>query len=104
VATRVGIVRDGALVAVEDIATLKERAIRKVEVRLTEPPTELDVLRQIPGVRDVALHDGVVRLHVEGSMDALIKALARLPVQTLTSEPPELDEIFLSYYGRANED
>ena len=101
---RVGIVRDGALVAVEDIATLKERAIRKVEVRLTEPPTGLDVLRQIPGVRDVALHDGVVSLHVEGSMDALIKALARLPVQTLTSEPPELDEIFLSYYGRANED
>jgi hypothetical protein len=35
-------------------------------------------------------------------MDALVKALARLPVQTLTSEAPELDEIFRSYYGGAD--
>jgi hypothetical protein len=37
-------------------------------------------------------------------MGRLIEELARLPVQTLTSEPPELDEIFLSYYGHADED
>ena len=34
VAERVGIVRDGRLVAVEAIATLKRRALRRVEVRL----------------------------------------------------------------------
>ena len=32
-------------------------------------------------------------------MDELVKELAACPVQTLTSEPPDLDEIFLSYYG-----
>jgi ABC-2 type transport system ATP-binding protein len=104
VSGRVGIVRDGSLVAVEDIATLKERAIRRVEARLAEPATDIESLRGVPGVHDVTVHDGVIRLRVEGSMDPLVKALARLPVQTLTSEPPELDEIFLSYYGRANED
>lgn len=56
------------------------------------------------GVRNVSLGDGVVRLDVEGSMDPLVKELARLPVQTLTSEPPELDEVFLSYYGHSNAD
>jgi hypothetical protein len=55
-------------------------------------------------VRDVALADGVLRLTVEGSMDALVKELAHLPVQTLTSEPPELEEIFLSYYGSLDAD
>ena len=35
-------------------------------------------------------------------MDALVKELAAFPVQTLTSRPPELDEIFLSYYGRSH--
>jgi ABC-2 type transport system ATP-binding protein len=103
VASRVGIVRDGALVAVEQIAALKERAIRRVEVRLAEPDSGVEHLRSVPGVRDLTTQDGVVRFRVEGSMDALIKVLARLPVQTLTSEPPELDEIFLSYYGRSNE-
>lgn len=104
VAERVGIVRDGRLVAVEAIATLKQRAVRRVEVRLATPVPGAERLRNVPGVRDVWLGDGVVRLEVEGSMEALVKELARLPVQTLTSEAPELDDIFLSYYGRSHAD
>jgi ABC-2 type transport system ATP-binding protein len=104
VAERVGIVRDGRLVAVEAIATLKERAVRKVEVRLAAPAPGAERLRDVPGVRDVLVGDGVVRLAIEGSMDVLVKELARLPVQTLTSEAPELDEIFRSYYGGTDAD
>ena len=37
-------------------------------------------------------------------MDAVVKELARFPIQTLTSEPPELEEIFLSYYGSTDAD
>jgi ABC-2 type transport system ATP-binding protein len=99
VAERVGIVRGGRLVAVESIATLRQRALRRVEVRLAAAVGDLERLRDVPGVRDVSWDDGVVRLDVEGAMDALVKELARLPVQTLTSEAPELDEIFRSYYG-----
>jgi ABC-2 type transport system ATP-binding protein len=104
VAGRVGIIRDGRLVAVESIATLRQRAVRRVEVQLGAPAPEAVRLRDVPGVRDVSLADGLVRLTVEGPMDALVKELARLPVLTLTSEPPELDEIFRSYYGRADAD
>jgi ABC-2 type transport system ATP-binding protein len=104
VAGRVGIVRDGHLVAVEAIATLKQRAVRRVEVRLAGAPAGVERLREVPGVSSLAVVDGVVRLTVQGSMDALVKELARFPVETLTSEAPELDEIFLSYYGRANAD
>jgi ABC-2 type transport system ATP-binding protein len=100
VAERVGIVREGRLVAVESIAALKERAVRKVEVRLAAPVDGVERLRNVPGVEAFARDGAVVRLEVHGAMDALVKELARLPVQTLTSEPPELDEIFLSYYGR----
>jgi ABC-2 type transport system ATP-binding protein len=104
VAERVGIVRDGRLVAVESIATLRQRARRRVEVRLAQSVDGLEQLRGVPGVSNVSVGDGVVRLDVEGSMDALVKELARLPVQTLTSEPPELDEIFRSYYGHPHAD
>jgi len=102
VAERVGIVREGRLVAVDSIAALKERAIRKVEVRLAGPAAGLERLREVPGVESLARDGDVVRLEVHGSMDALVKALAVFPVQTLTSRPPELDEIFLSYYGRSH--
>jgi ABC-2 type transport system ATP-binding protein len=103
VAGRVGIIRAGRLIAVEEVAALRERAVRRVEVRFEgEPPVaELEL---IPGVRDVVAGDGLVRLHVDGSMDALVKALAHHRVQTLSSEEPELDEIFLAYYGRSHED
>jgi ABC-2 type transport system ATP-binding protein len=99
VADRVGIVRRGRLVAVESIATLRQRAVRRVEVRLATAVDGLERLRDIPGVRGVSCGDGVVHLDVVGAMDALVKELARLPVQTLTSDAPELDEIFRSFYG-----
>ena len=104
VADRVAIVRDGRLVDVETIAGLKDRAVRRVEVRFAGPPTGWENVRGVPGVRDASLDDGVLRLTVEGAMDAIVKELARLPIQTLTSEPPELEEIFLSYYGSTDAD
>jgi ABC-2 type transport system ATP-binding protein len=104
VAERVGIVRDGRLVAVETISALKRRSVRRVEVRLADATPDAEVLANVPGVRDVAVTDGVVHLTVEGSMDALVKELAKLPIQSLTSEPPELDEIFLTYYGKSHAD
>jgi ABC-2 type transport system ATP-binding protein len=104
VADRVAIVREGRLIAVETIAGLKERAVRRVEVRLAGSPGSWDRLRNVPGVRDLSLDDGVLRLKVEGSMDALVKELATLPIQTLTSQPPELEEIFFSYYGSPDAD
>ena len=45
VAERVGIVREGRLVAVDSIAALKERAIRRVEVRLAAPAEGVERLR-----------------------------------------------------------
>jgi ABC-2 type transport system ATP-binding protein len=104
VAERVGIVRAGRLVAVEAIATLRQRALRRVEVRLARAATGVERLREIQGVRELTLGDGVLRLDVEGTMDPLVKELAKLPVQTLTSEAPELDEIFRSYYGGSDGD
>jgi ABC-2 type transport system ATP-binding protein len=103
VAERVGIIRDGRLIAIEEVATLRHRALRRVEIRFAGD-VSVDGLERIEGVRDVAVADGVVRLHVQGRMDALVKELARYPVQTLTSEEPELDEIFLAYYGRSHEE
>ena len=103
VAHRVGIIRNGRLIAVEEVATLRHRALRRVEVRFAGEVT-VSRLDKIKGVRDVSVADGVVRLHMQGPMDPLIKELARYPVQTLTSEEPDLDEIFLAYYGRAHGD
>ena len=95
---RVGIIRRGELIAVEDIDTLKERAFHQMELYFSEPvPTE--AFAGLPGVRDVTVEDSFVTCTVVGKPDALIKTAARFEVVKLVSREPNLEDVFLSYYG-----
>ena len=94
---RVGIVREGALVVVEEISALKAKATRRLDIHLASPVSAEDIAT-VPGVKDVTVDGPRVTLTVEGSMDPLIKELARYEVLDLISEEPDLDEIFLAYY------
>ena len=40
---------------------------------------------------------------LDGRADALVKAIARYPVLTLTSEEPDLEEVFFARYARDGE-
>ena len=97
VADRVGIIREGRIIVEEEIATLKAKALRQLEMHFAEPvPPE--AFRGLPGVRDVKVENGAVHCTVEGSVDALIKAAAQFEVTNITSQEPDLEEIFLAYY------
>jgi ABC-2 type transport system ATP-binding protein len=95
---RVGIIREGRLVAVEEIGALKARALRRLEIQFAAavPP---EAFAALPGVQDVSVQDSVVRCTVVGALDAVIKAAARFEVVNVVSDEPALEEIFLSYYG-----
>src|SRR5713101_5618634 len=97
--TRVGIIRDGRLVRIGDVAEVK--AIKRYEITITFAnaiPTE--TFKTLDGVADVETlnHGHAVRLAMQGSADAVIKAAARFPVVSLTSYEPSLEDIFLRYY------
>ncbi|MCL5291168.1 MAG: ABC transporter ATP-binding protein [Actinobacteria bacterium] len=94
----VGIIREGQLVAIEDIETLKGRAIRRLEIHFSSsvPP---EPFANLPGVQDVLVADGILRCTVKGSLDAVIKAAAQFEVVNIISQEPSLEEIFLAYYG-----
>jgi len=99
-ADRVGIVREGVMVAVERVEELRERAVRQVEIHFEDPVTvaEFEVL---PGVSDVTLSVGVLRCRLNGRADALVKAAARHTVIGLRAEEPDLEELFVTYYRGA---
>ena len=95
---RVGIIREGRLLAVESISSLKERALRRLEIDFgSEIPTE--AFAGLPGVRDLIIDGETLRCTVMGSLDALIKTAARYEVRNLRSVDTSLEEIFLAYYG-----
>jgi ABC-2 type transport system ATP-binding protein len=95
---RVGIIREGRLLAVESIAALKERALRKLEIDFGGA-VDAAAFAGLPGVRDLTVEDRVLRCTVMGSVDALVKAAARFEVRNLRSIDTSLEEIFLAYYG-----
>ena len=98
VADRVGIVRSGRLVAVEDVAALRERAVRHVEFHF-DAPVPKEAFDGLPGVRDVVVEGASLRCTIDGRPDALIKAAAKFTVVHMVSSEPDLEEIFLTYYS-----
>jgi ABC-2 type transport system ATP-binding protein len=95
---RVGIIREGRLLAVESIAALKERALRRLEIDFGGP-VQADAFANLPGVRDLTIDGGILKCTVMGSLDALVKAAAKFEVRNLRSIDTSLEEIFLAYYG-----
>ena len=98
VADRVAIIREGKIVEVAVTADLLNRSMRQVRIRFQQP-TEAEELYKLPGVELIAKDDSMgVLLQVEGAMDALIKTLAKYPVNDFETERASLEEIFLAYY------
>ena len=98
---RVGIVREGRLVAVETVANLKHRAVRRVDVVLADAGQAAQaapVFAALPGVQDARVGGATVHVAVRGSLDPLIKAAAQFTVPTLVTYEPSLEEVFLSFY------
>ncbi len=95
---RVGIIREGRLLAVELISDLKARALRKLEIEFV---TRVDAttFADIPGVSDIAVDGTVLRCTVMGSVDALIKRVSSYEVLNIHSIDTSLEEIFMAYYG-----
>ena len=95
---RVGIIREGRLLAVEAISTLKERALRKLEIDFGGP-VKAEAFANLTGVRDLTINGRLLTCTVMGSVDALVKAASKFEVVNLRSIETSLEEIFMAYYG-----
>jgi ABC-2 type transport system ATP-binding protein len=96
-ADRVGIIRDGKLVAVEVVESLRRRAVRRVEIQFDEP-VPLAAFSGLSDLRDVHIEGTTLRCRLAGRADGLVKAAAGFGVADLTVEEPDLEELFFTYY------
>ena len=98
VADRVGIIRSGKLIAVEEVAELRSKAIRTVNLTFDEP-VDGSVFEPLPGVRDVKVENHHVTLSFDGQMETLLRVAAeRYALLDITTQEADLEEIFLTYY------
>ncbi|GGY76312.1 ABC transporter ATP-binding protein [Streptomyces omiyaensis] len=102
VAHRVGIIRDGRLVAIDTVAGLRADTVRDVVVTFgTSVP--VTAFSDLPGAISLGLDETCRTLsgRIAGSPDALIKALSRYTVTSLRATEPALEDLFHAYYEGA---
>jgi ABC-2 type transport system ATP-binding protein len=99
---RIASVRDGRLVAVEDMASLRARAVRLVTV-VCARPVDPGVLAGLAGVADLVVEGTRLRATVRGVLQPLLAALAPFEIVDILSREPSLEEFFLTLYGKEGE-
>ena len=98
VCDRVAIVRQGRLVALEDVTALLARRKRNVEMRLSGPAPSL---AGVAGVTNVELAGAILQCHLEGDVGPFLAAIHGAPIVDLTIEPAHLEEAFLEFYAES---
>lgn len=94
---RVTIIRHGRTAQSGSLAELRYLTRTTVTAR-TEQSAE--GLAGLTGIHHLRSDDGTVSFEVDGDhLDAAIRRLASLGVQSLVSHPPTLEELFLRHYG-----
>jgi len=101
VADRVGLIRDGRLVAVERVAELQHRALHQVDATFTSA-AEARGFETLPGVSNFKSTGADLHLEVAGSLRPVVERLAQTDLIDLSIREPTLEELFLAFYEQDN--
>ena len=95
--TRAAVIREGSIVACDSVDMLSKTSAKRVILRGNISREEL------PEVREWTELGGTVSFLYSGDMNELIRILAGKEIRDLTIAEPDLEEIFLHFYGKGGE-
>ena len=95
---RVAIIREGRIIKVEEIETLRKRQLKKIYVEFNDQ--EDNPLTGLQGIEDTPLVSGrTVKFLFSGDINRLLATLSNRNIADMTIEEPSLEEIFMHYYN-----
>lgn len=95
---RVAIIREGRIIKVEEIETLRKRQLKKIYIELNDQ--EDNPLMGLQGIEDTPLVSGrTVKFLFSGDINRLLLTLSNRNIADMTIEEPSLEEIFMHYYN-----
>ncbi len=95
--TRAAIIRDGRIIACNNVDVLSQTSAKRVTVQGVVD------LGQLRGMRDRKEMKGSVSFLYSGDMGSLLRTLSSGQIDDLTVTEPDLEEVFLHYYGKDGE-
>ena len=97
VCNRVGIVREGRLVAVEDVESIRHKRVRLLTVTFSRPVSAAAL--RMEGVELRSLDGNQAELAVHGHVRDLLRRLAELPVEDFVFPEAALEDTFMRFYS-----
>lgn len=95
---RVGIIKEGKMVAMETIANLRKKRLYHVEVHFKNKFNPADF--NLPDMTIVRENDSMISLHIKEDINPLLKKLARHDVKDIEINRASLEDIFLEFYKK----
>lgn len=95
---RVAIIKEGRIVTVEKISTLKENTYKKFKIEANSS-VELEFF-SIEGVNQLEKSGNTISFLFRGNINSIMKKIAEIEIINLWVEEPDLEEIFLHYYEK----
>lgn len=93
---RVSIIKAGRTVESGTLAELRHLHRTTVEATVVSVPDGLD---RLPGVHDLSIEGRTVELQADpGTLNEVLQLLTASGVETLTSNPPSLEDLFIRHY------
>lgn len=97
VCDRVGIIRDGQLVATERVETLIRQQFHRLRLSFAQtPPADAFA---VDSVTEISRHDHEVILEVRDNLNDTLVTATGYGVTDIETQPVTLEEVFLAYYG-----
>lgn len=102
VCDRVGIIRDGRLVATERVEDLTRQQFKRLRLNFaTMPPAGTF---NFPGVTITTQDTQSMTLEIRQNLDRVLAAAVPFGITDIETQPVTLEEVFLAYYGKSKEE
>ncbi|MCD8562315.1 MAG: ABC transporter ATP-binding protein [Bacilli bacterium] len=97
ICNRVGIIKEGKIVEISSIKTLKEEKYKKFIIEFNKKVNKN--LFAIENVSDLKIEDKTHSFIYKGDVNNILSLIKEQTILDITIEEPSLEEIFMHYYG-----
>ena len=96
---RVAIIKEGTIIKLEDIETLRKKSLKKVQIEFEDHVKKENF--SIPGIENlIPGHGNNLNFMFSGDINELVGALREIKIVNIRIEEPSLDEIFMHFYQK----
>jgi ABC-2 type transport system ATP-binding protein len=100
VCDRVGIIRNGTIIAVQRVEELIAARLNRMTLIFTKMPPKNAF--KIAGVTEIARTEQSITLEVKDNLPKVLAAAGKLDIRDIDTHNLGLEEIFLNFYGKEN--